>query len=93
MMPKTSKVTKKREGKTEVIGFKVTPKEKELIITNPEKMGMPVNQYARVSVLMSMAFEGNIDAMKIVFFGVRDGFKEALAAKLENMNIQLPEFT
>lgn len=92
-MPKTStKMTKKKESKTEVIGFKVTPSEKEMIERHAEKAGMIASQYARSSVIISMALEGNVEAMKIVFFGVRDGMKEALTEKLKNMNIELPEF-
>lgn len=92
MIPKTSKKTTEKEVRTEVVGFKVTPKEKELIERHAEKAGMVVNQYLRATILISMALEGNIDAMKIVFTGVREGFAEALADKLEKMKVQLPEF-
>lgn len=96
-MPKTSNKMKtekesKKESKTEVIGFKVTPSEKEMIERHAEKLGMIASQYVRLSVIISMATEGNVEAMKILFSGYRSGMKEALEEKFKNMNIELPEF-
>lgn len=96
-MPKTStKMTtekkSKKESKTEMLGFKVTASEKKMIECHAEKFGMTASQYSRSSVIISMALEGNVQAMKSVFLGVRDGIKEALAEKVKNMNVELPEF-
>lgn len=96
MMPKTSMTKEnevKKEGKTEVLCFKATLREREVIESHAEKTGMPLNQYLRSTILITMALEGNMDAMKIVFTGVRKGFAEALADKLASLKVQLPELT
>lgn len=93
MMPITSKKTTQKESKTEVITFKVTPREREIIERHAEKVGMAVNQYVRVAVLMDMALEGNIEAIKVVFSSFRDGFKGALVDKLNKLSVELPEYT
>ena len=52
-------------SRTELMQFKVTPKEKELIETFAKKQGDTVSEYVRAAVLMDMILEGNIGAMKI----------------------------
>jgi hypothetical protein len=53
-------------SRTELMQFKVTPKEKELIETFAKKQGDTVSEYVRAAVLMDMILEGNVGAMKIV---------------------------
>ena len=52
-------------SRTELMQFKVTPKEKELIETFAKKQGDTVSEYVRAAVLMDMILEGNVGAMKI----------------------------
>ena len=52
-------------SRTELMQFKVTPKEKELIETCAKKQGDTVSEYVRAAVLMDMILEGNVGAMKI----------------------------
>jgi len=52
-------------SRTELMQFKVTPKEKELIEAFAKKQGDSVSEYVRAAVLMDMILEGNVGAMKI----------------------------
>ena len=52
-------------SRTELMQFKVTPKEKELIEACAKKQGDSVSEYVRAAVLMDMILEGNVGAMKI----------------------------
>lgn len=52
-------------SRTELMQFKVTPKERELIDNCAKKQGLTVSEYVRAAVLMDMILEGNVGAMKI----------------------------
>lgn len=52
-------------SRTELMQFKVTPKERELIEACAKKQGDTVSEYVRAAVLMDMILEGNVGAMKI----------------------------
>jgi hypothetical protein len=52
-------------SRTELMQFKVTPKERELIEACAKKQGDSVSEYVRAAVLMDMILEGNVGAMKI----------------------------
>ena len=52
-------------SRTELMQFKVTPKEKELIEACAKKQGDSVSEYVRAAVLMDMILEGNVGALKI----------------------------
>jgi len=52
-------------SRTELMQFKVTPKERELIEKCADKQGLSVSEYVRAAVLMDMILEGNVGAMKI----------------------------
>ena len=52
-------------SRTELMQFKVTPKERELIEKCADKQGLSVSEYVRAAVMMDMILEGNVGAMKI----------------------------
>lgn len=52
-------------SRTELMQFKVTAKERELIETCAKKQALSVSEYVRAAVLMDMILEGNVGAMKI----------------------------
>lgn len=52
-------------SRTELMQFKVTPKERELIEKCADKQGLSVSEYVRAAVIMDMILEGNVGAMKI----------------------------
>ena len=52
-------------SRTELMQFKVTPKERELIDKCAKKQGLSVSEYVRAAVIMDMILEGNVGAMKI----------------------------
>ena len=52
-------------SRTELMQFKVTPKERELIEKCADKQALSVSEYVRAAVLMDMILEGNVGAMKI----------------------------
>jgi hypothetical protein len=52
-------------SRTELMQFKVTPKERELIEKCADKQDLSVSEYVRAAVLMDMILEGNVGAMKI----------------------------
>lgn len=91
MAKSTKKTIVKREDKTEVMNFRVTPKEREIIEKHAETEGFTVAQYLRATVLMDMAVSGNVEAMKIVFSVVSEGVKEAVKIKLLKFEASRPE--
>jgi len=52
-------------SRTELMKFKVKPKERELIEKCADKQGLSVSEYVRAAVIMDMILEGNVGAMKI----------------------------
>lgn len=52
-------------SRTELMQFKVTPKERDLIEKCAKKQGLSVSEYVRAAVIMDMILEGNVGAMKI----------------------------
>ena len=52
-------------SRTELMQFKVTPKERELIEKSAKKQNLSVSEYVRAAVIMDMILEGNVGAMKI----------------------------
>ena len=52
-------------SRTELMQFKVTPKERELIEKSAKKQDLSVSEYVRAAVIMDMILEGNVGAMKI----------------------------
>jgi hypothetical protein len=52
-------------SRTELMQFKVTTKERELIEACAKKQGLSISEYVRAAVLMDMILEGNVGAMKI----------------------------
>ena len=52
-------------SRTELMQFKVTPRERELIDKCAKKQGLSVSEYVRAAVIMDMILEGNVGAMKI----------------------------
>lgn len=52
-------------SRTELMQFKVTPKERGLIEKCADKQGLSVSEYVRAAVIMDMILEGNVGAMKI----------------------------
>lgn len=65
--------------RTEVMQFRVTPKEKDLIEKYAKKGGMTVSQYVRGTLIMEMAtLEADVEAMKIVFKTIGKAAKDAL---------------
>ena len=54
--------------RTEVMQFRVTPRERELIEKYAKKDGTTVSQYARATLIMEMAtVQGDVEAMRIIF--------------------------
>nr|WP_281720661.1 hypothetical protein [Nitrosomonas nitrosa] len=53
-------------SRTELMQFKVTPNERELIDKVAKKQGMTVSEYVRAAVIMDMVLEGEVGAMKVV---------------------------
>lgn len=52
-------------SRTELMQFKVTPKERALIEKCADKQGLSVSEYVRAAVIMDMILEGDVGAMKI----------------------------
>lgn len=91
MATSVKKAMVKREDRTEVMNFRVTPKEREIIERHAEKEGCTVAKYLRFAVLMDMSLSGNTEAMKIVFSAVSEGVKESVRSKLLKFEGSRPE--
>ncbi len=65
--------------RTEVMQFRVTPREKALIEKYAHKQDVTVSQYVRGSLIMEMAtIEADVEAMKIVFKTIGKAAKDTL---------------
>lgn len=53
-------------AKTELMQFKVTPHEREVIEKRAKKEKMTVSEFVRAALLMEMVLLGDIQALKIV---------------------------
>lgn len=53
-------------AKTELMQFKVTPHEREVIENRAKKEKMNVSEYVRAALLMDMVLSGDTQALKIV---------------------------
>lgn len=58
------KKTEEKPDRTEMIGFRVTPYEKQLIERLAAKDKITVSRYVLVAVLADMLLSGDLDAMK-----------------------------
>lgn len=69
--------------KTQMMQFRVNEEEKELIEKCAKNAGMDVADYIRVSLLMVMVIDGEVQAVKII--GRRIGIKamDALTRRLK----------
>lgn len=53
-------------ARTELMQFKVTPEERELITRCAKRQKMTVSDYVRACLLMEMVLDGELQALKIV---------------------------
>lgn len=85
-MPKTFKMMTEKEGKkeirTEVLSFKATPKEKEIIERLAKGAGVTVSQYVRGSVIVDMLMSGDLEAMKHSLSLYGNGLRDAVRSKV-----------
>lgn len=65
-----------KEERTEVLNFRVTPKEKELIERLAKKEDVAVSQYIRGSVMMDMLTSGDAEAMMYAMTLIGNNFKK-----------------
>lgn len=75
-MVKKGKKTTAKDERTEVINFRVTPKEKEIIERLAKKEDVPVSQYIRGSVMMDMLTSGDAEAMMYAMTLIGSNFKK-----------------
>lgn len=83
-MPKTSekKARMSKEWRTEVISFKASPKEKEIMERLASQAGVPLSQYVRGSVMSDMIISGDIEAMKYSLSLLGNSIREAIREKV-----------
>jgi hypothetical protein len=55
-----------KSDRTEILNFKVTAYEKDLIVRSAEEDGRTVADFIRGHVFMGMVMDGNLEAMKFV---------------------------
>lgn len=68
--------------RTEVMQFRVTPKERALIEKYANKDGVTVSQYVRGTLVMDMAIvQGDVQAMKIVFATIGKAASDSIKKK------------
>ena len=78
--------------RTEVVQFRVTPKERDLIEKYAKKDGFTVSQYVRGTLIMDMAvMQHDVEAMKIVFAFMRKAGKDAVDAFKKKLGRSLGE--
>ncbi len=79
-----------KEERTEVINFRVTPKEKELIERLAKKEDVPVSGYIRGSVLMDMLTSGDAEAMMYAMAMIGGGLKQMARSAVFGSELKEP---
>ena len=79
-----------REERSEVINFRVTPKEKALIERLAKKEDVPVSGYIRGSVLMDMLTSGDAEAMMYAMGMIGGGLKQMARSAVFGSELKEP---
>lgn len=79
-----------KDERTEVLNFRVTPKEKEFIERLAEKDDATVSQYIRGSVIMDMLTCGDAEIMMYAMTMIGGGLKKMARAALFGTELSEP---